>query len=85
MPSVSVGELRMITSHIPSIPTDQDAVETFVRQRDCVIRAAADAEVLLPLAPDSEQTSTAAPADDDQSLCGREEALRLVDEIMDFQ
>ena len=44
----------------PKHSTDQDAVETAARQRDCVIRAAAD-------------------------LFGREEALRLDEEIMDFQ
>ena len=51
-------------------PTDQDAVETVVVKRDCVIQAAGDSEVLLPLAPDSAQASTAAAADDDQTLFG---------------
>ena len=37
------------------------------------------------LAPDSDQASTATPADDEQDLFGREEALRMDEEIMDFQ
>ena len=60
---------------LPKHPTVQDVVETVVRQRECVNRAAA-----YPC-PDSDQ----APADDDQDLFGREEALRLDEEIMDFQ
>ena len=64
---------------------DQEAVAFVARQRDCVIRAAADKDVLLPLAQDLDQASTAAPADDEQDLFGREEALRMDEEIMDFQ
>ena len=52
---------------------------------DCITQAAADSEVLLPIATGSDQASTAAPADDDQSVFGREEAVRLDEEIMDFQ
>ena len=47
--------------------------------RDCITQAAADSEVLLHIATGSDQAS------DDQSLVGREEALRLDEEIMDFQ
>ena len=50
------------------------------------IRVAADTEVLLPFAQDSDQASTAAPAaDDEQDLFGREDALRTDEEVMDFQ
>ena len=70
----------------PKQPLDQEAVEAVSRQRETVIRAAADTEVLLPLAQDPDQASTAAsPPDDDQDLFGREEALRMDEEIMDFQ
>ena len=48
-------------------------------------QAAADSQVLLLLAPDSEEASTIAPAGDDQNLFGRDEALPLDEEIMDFQ
>ena len=41
--------------------------------------------VLLPFAQDAEQASTAAPPDDERDLFGREEALRMDEEIMDFQ
>ena len=34
----------------PKQPLDQEAVELVARQRECVIRAAADTEVLLPFA-----------------------------------
>ena len=53
-------------------------------QRDSITQAAADTEVLLPLAASSDQASTAAPADDDQSLFRHEGALRLDEEITDF-
>ena len=46
---------------------------------------AADTEVLLPYAQDSDQASTAAPPDDERDMFGREEALRMDEEIMDFQ
>ena len=61
----------------PKQPTDQDAVEAVSRQRDCVTQAAADSEILLPLTASSDQASTAAPTDDEQSMCGRVEALRF--------
>ena len=48
-------------------------------------RTAADTEVLLPFAQDPDQVSTAAPPDDERDLFGREEALRMDEEIMDFQ
>ena len=50
----------------PKTPTDQDAVGAVTRQRDCITQAAADSEVLLPIATGSDQASTAAPTDDDQ-------------------
>ena len=64
----------------PKQPTDQDAVEAVSRQRDCV----ADSEIPLPLTAGSDQASTAAHADDEPSLFGREEALRLDEETMNF-
>ena len=51
------------------------------RQRECVIRTATHTEIVLPLALDSEQASTAAPPDDERDLFGREEALRMDEEI----
>ena len=38
-----------------------------------------------PFAQDPDQGSTAAPPDDERDLFGREEALRMDEEIMDFQ
>ena len=52
----------------PKQPADQDAVDAVAHQRDCVTQAAADSEVPLPLAPDSDQASTAALADDEPRL-----------------
>ena len=69
----------------PKQATDQDAVDAVTRQRDTITRTAADTEVLLPVAQDAEQASTAAPPDDERDLFGREEALRMDEEIMDFQ
>ena len=69
----------------PKQATDQDAVDAVTRQRDTITRTAADTEVLLPFAQDPEQASTAAPPDDERDLFGREEALRMDEEIMDFQ
>ena len=60
--------------------TDQDAVDAVTRQRDTITRTAA-----LPFAQDPDQASTAAPPDDERHLFGREEALRMDEEIMDFQ
>ena len=68
----------------PKQATDQDAVDAVTRQRDTITRTAADTEVLLPFAQDPEQASTAAPPDDERDLFGREDALRM-DEEMDFQ
>ena len=48
------------------------------------IRAATYTEVLLPFAQDQDQASTAAPADDEQDVFGREEALRMDEAITDF-
>ena len=69
----------------PKQATDQDAVDAVTRQRDTITRTAADTEVLLPFAQDAEQASTASPPDDERDLFGREEALRMDEEIMDFQ
>ena len=69
----------------PKLSTHQDAVEAVARQRDCNTQADADSEVLLSLTAHYDQASTAAPADDDQSVFGREETLRLDEKIMDFQ
>ena len=69
----------------PKQTADQDAVDAVTRQRDTITRTAADTEVLLLFAQDSDQASTAAPPDDDRDLFGREEALRMDEEIMDFQ
>ena len=69
----------------PKQPTDQDAVEYVARQCDCVTQAAADSEILLLITASSDQASTAAPANDEPSLYGREEALRLDEEIINFQ
>ena len=69
----------------PKQATDQDAVDAVTRQRDTITRTAADTEVLHPFAQDPEQASTAAPPDDERDLFGREEALRMDEEIMDFQ
>ena len=57
----------------PKQPTDQDSVEAVARQRDCITQAAADSEIVLPLAASSDQASTAAPADDEPAMFGREE------------
>ena len=54
-------------------------------KRDTITRKAADTEVLLPFAQDPDQASTAAPPDDERDLFGREEALRMDEETMDFQ
>ena len=69
----------------PKQATDQDAVDAVTRQRDTIIRTAADTEVLLLFAQDLDQASTAAPPDDERDLFGREEVLRMDEEIMDFQ
>ena len=69
----------------PKQATDQDAVDAVTRQRDTITRTAADTEVLLPFAQDPDQASTAAPPDDERDLFGREEALRMDEEIMNFQ
>ena len=69
----------------PKQATDQDAVDAVTRQRDTITRTAADTEVLLPFAQDPEQASTAAPPDDERDLFGREEALRMDEEIMDLK
>ena len=69
----------------PKQATDQDAVDAVTLQRDTITRTAADTEVLLPSAQDPNQASTAAPPDDERDLFGPEEALRMDEEIMNFQ
>ena len=69
----------------PKVADDQEAVDAVTRQRDTIPRTAADTEVLLPFAQDPDPASTAAPPDDERDLFGREEALRMDEEIMDFQ
>ena len=69
----------------PKLSDDQEAVDAVTRQRDTITRSAADTEVLLTFAQDSDQASTVAPPDDEPDLFGREEALRMDEEIMDFQ
>ena len=69
----------------PKLADDQEAVDAVTRQRDTITRTAADTEVLLPFAQDPDQASTVAPPDDERDLFGREEALRMDEEIVDFQ
>ena len=69
----------------PKQATDRDAVDAVTRQRDTITRTAADTEVLLTFAQDLDQASTASPSDDERDLFGREEALRMDEEIMNFQ
>ena len=70
----------------PEQATDEEAVDAVTRQQDNHHqKTAADTKVLLPFAQDPDQASTAAPPDDEQDLFGREEALRMDEEIMDFQ
>ena len=80
-----MADLDMIMNCISKVADDQEAVDAVTRQRDTITRTAADTEVLLPFAQDPDQASTAAPPDDERDLFGREEALRMDEEIMDFQ
>ena len=50
-----------------------------------ITRTAADTEVLLPFAQYPDQASTVAPPDDERDLFGREEALPMDEEIVNFQ
>ena len=68
----------------PKQPLDQDSVEHAARQRKCITQAAADFENVLPLIASSDQASTAALADDEPAMSGRQEALRLDEEIIQF-
>ena len=79
------GGLQHDHELFPKQAADQDAVDAVTRQRDTITRTAADTEVLLPFAQDTEQASTAAPPDDEPDLFGREDALRMDEVIMDFQ
>ena len=69
----------------PKQAADHDAVDAVTRQRDTITRTAADTAALLPFVQDPDQASTAAPFDDERDMFGREEALRMDEEIMDFQ
>ena len=77
VPTVSMEEVAIIMSSTQSNNSDQEAVKSVACQRESVIRSAADTEVLLPFAQDTDQVSTAAPADDEQDLFGLAEALRM--------
>ena len=68
---------------LPKHPTDQDLVERVVQIRNSIIQAASDSEILLPIAASSD-ASTAAPPDDEPVTFGREEAVRLDEDIMNF-
>ena len=85
MRTVSTGGIGHDHELHPKQPLDHEAVEAVSRQRERIIRAGADTEVPLPFAQDPDQASTAAPPDDEQVLFEREEALRMDEEIMDFQ
>ena len=52
----------------PKQPLDQEAIESVARQRESVIRAEADTEVLPPFARDSDQASTLLPLLPEQDL-----------------
>ena len=67
----------------PRPPSDQEAVNQVTTLRDSSHIAAASQEVIMLVESDSEGY-TAAPADDDVRF-SREDALRLVDKIMNFQ
>ena len=69
---------------LPKLADDQEAVDAVARQWDTITRTAADTEVSLPFDQDPDQASTVARLDDERDLFGREEALRMDEEIMDF-
>ena len=70
---------------LPKLAADQETVDAVTSQRDTITRTAADTEVLFPFAQDPDQASTVAPPDDERDLFGRDEALRMDEEIMDVQ
>ena len=70
---------------LPKQAADQDAVDAVTRQRDTITGTAADTELLLPFAQDPDHASTAAPPEDEQDIFGREEPLRMDEEILNFQ
>ena len=61
--------LVTIMNCIPKQAGDHEAVDAVARQRETIIRTAADTEVLLPFVQDPDQASTAAPPDDKQDIC----------------
>ena len=85
MHTVLMADLDMIMNCIRKLPMIKKQLMQLPPQRDTITRTAADTEVLLPFAQDPDQASTAAPPDDERDLFGREEALRMDEEIMDFQ
>ena len=78
MHTVLMADLDMIMNCIRKLPMIKKQLMT-------ITRTAADTEVLLAFAQDPDQASTAAPPEDERDLSGREEALRMDEEIMDFQ
>ena len=69
---------------LPKHPTDQDSVERVVQIRKSIIQAASDSDILLPIIASSD-ASTEAPPDDEPVTFGREEALRLGEDVVNFQ
>ena len=70
----------------PKQATDQDAVDAVTRQRGTPSPERQRIQKSYSLfAQDPDPASTAAPPDDERDLFGREEALRMDEEIMDFQ
>ena len=65
----------------PKLADDQEAVDAVTRQRETITRYRST----TTFAQDPDQASTAAPPDDERDLFGREEALRMDEEIMDLQ
>ena len=82
--SVSMGASRMIKSCSQSIPRTRTQLKPS-HDNATVSPERLQTQRSLPLGRDSDQASTAAPAEDDQDLFGREEVLRMDEEIMDFQ
>ena len=71
----------------PKQAADQHAVDIVTRQRDTITRTAADTEVLTPFCSQDRGTSLYSSVHPtiERDLFGREEALRMDEEIMDFQ
>ena len=82
---VSMEGSAMIMNCSQSKPQIRMQLMQSTRQWDTITRTAADTEVLRPFAQDPDQASTVAPPDDERDLFGREDALRMDEEIMNFQ